>query len=198
MMKNFNKIIAIISIFVLSVAIYQYDSNLNKVNASESNAFVESIFPQKHDINIDKVKKINTDRFEEKGQLAPHEPEKQLAEQVTFGEDVYVNIMEEENFSDWIAVAKKYDAGLYAIPYTDVFSIIKEETPMVHISTGAASALVENANILTDLLKNDDNFSGITEDIQSVIDTGEEISVEVADYEGYYIYEEDGWIFVLW
>ncbi|MBS4207372.1 hypothetical protein [Bacillus sp. FJAT-50079] len=109
-------------------------------------------------------------------------------------------LVNEDKFSHWIEVAERYGAKLYAIPYSDVFAIVKDGTPIVHMSTGVAASEVENAEILKQLFSRDgfEEYEGLVENIDIVAETGEEVSVTLEEYVGYSIFQEDGWLIVSW
>lgn len=192
-MKQIRKILSILSIFILAVAVFQFDGIKNKVNASETPILNDIIFPQKYQYDVDYQKEIQLAES-----LLNENSAIELPDQISIGEDIYENIMNEDKFSDWIQVARNHGAGLFALPYTDLFTIVKDEKPIVHISTGAASALEDHADILGELLAELEYGTEIQSDVEKVINTGEEINVELGDYQGYYIFKEEGWIYVMW
>ncbi|MFK4997910.1 hypothetical protein ACI2OX_12125 [Bacillus sp. N9] len=106
----------------------------------------------------------------------------QSVEEDTFTLDgsVYERIVSEEKFSHWIEVAERYDSKLYAIPFSDVFAIVKDKTPIVHMSTGVAAAEVKNAEILKELFSRDgfEEYEGIVENIDTVSETGKKYRLQ--------------------
>jgi hypothetical protein len=104
----------------------------------------------------------------------------------------YVNIMNstEENLADLINVANKHNATLYAIEYSDSFAMYSNETgkAIMMFSTGTRSVSVENVAILYDM------HPDIKEQIKIVVDTGNEATVEIGEYESYHISKSDGTI----
>ncbi|MBS4194219.1 hypothetical protein [Lederbergia citri] len=122
-----------------------------------------------------------------------------LPKEVTIDDTVFVNIMNEEKFTELSQLALKYNAGLYAIPDSDVFAIVKDETPIFFMSTGAKSALKEYADLLSESLafSGFENLEEVRGNMNNVLETGNEINVGDG-YEGYSIFQEDGWIYVSW
>ena len=110
----------------------------------------------------------------------PVEPEEALVEDyIMIGDSEYINLMHEEKFQDWINVAEKYGAALYAIPYSDVFAIVKEGEVLVGMSTGVASATANNVSILCDLMVDKgESAENIIEGIKHVAQTGESVQLE--------------------
>jgi hypothetical protein len=104
----------------------------------------------------------------------------------------YKNIMnsEEENLADLINIANKHHATLYAIEYSDSFAMYSNETgeAIMMFSTGSRSVSVENVAILYDM------HPAIKEQIKTVVDTGNEATVEVGEFESYHISKSDGTI----
>lgn len=116
-------------------------------------------------------------------------PEKRVVDGYTF-----VNITDSaaENLADLVEIAKKHNAALYAIEYSDSFAMYSNETgePIIMFSTGSRSVPVEHATILYDM------HPSIKEQIKSVIDTGKETVVEIGEFESYHISKTDGRIYL--
>lgn len=68
--------------------------------------------------------------------LVDKEEEIPAEDSIIIGDSEYINLMHEAKFQDWINVAVKYGAALYAIPYSDVFAIVKDGEVLVGMSTG--------------------------------------------------------------
>ncbi|ANX13357.1 hypothetical protein ABE41_015215 [Fictibacillus arsenicus] len=106
----------------------------------------------------------------------------------------FVNITDsaEENLADLIEVAKKHNAALYAIEYSDSFAMYSNDTgePLIMFSTGSRSVSVEHAAILYDM------HPSIKEQIKSVVETGKETIVELGEFESYHISKTDGRIYL--
>ncbi|WP_062104956.1 hypothetical protein [Bacillus niameyensis] len=121
-------------------------------------------------------------------------------DEITIDGDRYVNIMHEEKFAALSNIAQKNDATLYAIPYSDCFAIVKDEAPIFQMSTGIATSLVEDSEILLEFFADDDfkEYTGLLENIETVLETGKEVNIDLGNYLFYNIYEENGAIFVLW
>lgn len=104
--------------------------------------------------------------------------------------DKYVNLMSraEENLIDLVNIAKKHDATLYAIEYSDCFAMFDNTSNQVIMmfSTGSRSVSVENVEILYDM------HPYIKEQIKSVVETGKEANVKIGEYESYLISKVDG------
>jgi hypothetical protein len=126
--------------------------------------------------------------------LAEEKEEKPAADSIIIGDSEYINMMHEEKFQDWISVAEKYGAALYAIPYSDVFAIVKDEEVLVGMSTGVASAAPNHLDILSDVMVHKEEASEkIIESINTVAQTGESIHGD-----GFSIEMQDDWIVVSW
>ena len=120
---------------------------------------------------------------------------------IIIGDSTYINLMQEEKFQDWINVAVKYGATLYAIPYSDVFAIVKDEAVLVGMSTGVASATPENIAILCDLMVDKgESAEGIIEGIKHVAQTEESVHLAGPQEFGddFTIEKQDEWIVVSW
>ncbi|MEH7276991.1 hypothetical protein [Neobacillus vireti] len=132
----------------------------------------------------------------------PVEPEETVVEDsIMIGDSKYINLMEEEKFQDWINVAEKYGAGLYAIPYSDVFAIVKEGEVLVGMSTGVASAAPNHIDILCDLMADKGEAAEeIIEGIKHVAETGESVQLTGPQEFGddYTIEKLDEWVVVTW
>jgi len=120
---------------------------------------------------------------------------------ITIGESVYHLVMDEKkypNLADRIRVVREYGSKLYGIPNSDVFAVIKDGKPIMHMSTGVAKAPAEHAH----LLKEDTTgyYPGIAENIDFVVKTGAKVSVEFGSTgEAYTVYkDEKGWITLSW
>jgi hypothetical protein len=133
--------------------------------------------------------------------LVEEKEETAAEDSIMIGDSKYINMMQEEKFQDWINVAVNHGAALYAIPYSDVFAIVKEEEVLVGMSTGVASATPNHINILCDLMVDKgDSAEKIIEGIKQVAQTGESVQVigpqEFGD--DYSIEKQDEWIVVSW
>jgi hypothetical protein len=120
---------------------------------------------------------------------------------IIIGDSEYINLMHEEKFQDWINVAVKHGATLYAIPYSDVFAIVKDGEVLVGMSTGVASAAPNQIDILCDLMVDKgEPAEKIIESIKHVAQTGESVQLigpqEFGD--DYSIERQDEWIVVSW
>lgn len=121
-------------------------------------------------------------------------------ETVTLGDYTYYRI-HDERFSSHIAIAEKYGANLYGIPESDGFMIYHEtEGVLLSMSTGATVTDPTHAEVLIDYFSTDDwtEYTGIVEGIKHVLETGEEVNVDLGDYVGYYISLDDGRIVVFY
>jgi hypothetical protein len=120
---------------------------------------------------------------------------------IIIGDSEYINLMHEEKFQDWITVAEKYGAALYAIPYSDVFAIVKDEEVLVSMSTGVASAAPNHIDILSDLMADKgESAEKIIEGIKHVAQTGESVQlVGPQEFDDdFSIQKQDEWIVVSW
>jgi hypothetical protein len=117
------------------------------------------------------------------------------------GDSEYINLMHEEKFQDWINVAVKYGATLYAMPYSDVFAIVKDGEVLVGMSTGVASATPNQIDILCDLMADKaESAEKIIEGIKHVAETGESVRlVGPQEFDDdFSIEKQDEWIVVSW
>jgi D-lyxose ketol-isomerase len=140
--------------------------------------------------------------LEEPKQSVVVDKEKTPAEDSIIIDDTeYINLMHEEKFNDWISVAEKYGATLYAIPYSDVFAIVRDGEVLVSMSTGVASASPNHINILFDLMADKGEAAGmIIEGIKHVVQTGESVQLSGPQEFGddFSIDKQDEWIVVSW
>ncbi len=120
---------------------------------------------------------------------------------IMLGDSEYINMMHEEKFKDWITVAEKYGATLYAIPYSDVFAIVKDEEILVDMSSGVAGATSNHIDVLCDLMVDKgESTEKIIEGIKHVAQTGESVQLVGPQEFGddYSIEKLDEWIVVSW
>ncbi|WP_404445012.1 hypothetical protein LG307_18360 [Sutcliffiella horikoshii] len=121
-------------------------------------------------------------------------------ETVTLGDYTYHKI-NDEKFINHIAIAEKHGANLYGIPNSDGFMIYHEtEGILLSMSTGAAGTDPTHAEVLIDYFSTGDwmEYIGIVDGINHVLETGEEVSVDLGDYVGYFISLYNGRIVVLY
>ncbi|UAL46757.1 hypothetical protein [Sutcliffiella horikoshii] len=121
-------------------------------------------------------------------------------ETVTLGDYTYHKI-NDEKFKNHIAIAEKHGANLYGIPNSDGFMIYHEtEGVLLSMSTGAAGTDPTHAEVLIDYFSTDDwmEYTGIVDGIKHVLETGEEVSVDLGNYVGYFISLDNGSIIVLY
>lgn len=126
--------------------------------------------------------------------------EAEQPETVTLGDYTYHKI-NDEKFKNHIAIAEKHGANLYGIPNSDGFMIYHEtEGILLSMSTGAAGTDPTHAEVLVDYFSTDDwkEYTGIVEGIKHVLETGEEVNVDLGDYVGYYISLDEGRIVVFY
>lgn len=154
------------------------------VNKQKSHA-VEGSNDEKSQV-VDKKPKKNSTKTNETKTV---NPETRMIDGYTF-----VNITDsaEENLADLVEIAKKHNAALYAIEYSDSFAMYSNETgePLIMFSTGSRAVSVEHASILFDM------HPSIKEQIKSVIDTGKETVVELGEFESYHISKSDGRVYL--
>jgi hypothetical protein len=133
--------------------------------------------------------------------LVDEKEETPAEDSIVIGDSEYINLMHEEKFQDWINVAMKYGATLYAIPYSDVFAIVKDGEVLVGISTGVASAAPNQVAILCDLMADKgESAEKIIEGIKHVAETGESVQlVGPQEFDDdFSIEKQEGWIVVSW
>jgi hypothetical protein len=163
-----------------------------KLTNSENNSNVETQnFLSAETAEADEIQTLS----QEPAELLAEEKEETPAEDsIIIGDTEYINLMHEEKFQDWISVAEKYGAALYAIPYSDVFAIVKDGEVLVGMSTGVASAAPNHLDILSDVMVHKEKASEkIIESINTVAQTGERIQGD-----GFSIEMQDDWIVVSW
>lgn len=120
---------------------------------------------------------------------------------IIIGDSEYINLMQEEKFQDWINVALKHHATLYAIPYSDVFAIVKDGEVLVGMSTGVASAMPNHIDILSDLMADKgESAEKLIEGIKHVAEKGESVQlVGPQEFDDdFSIEKQDEWIVVSW
>lgn len=133
--------------------------------------------------------------------LVDEKEETPAEDSIIIGDTEYIKVSHEEKFQDWLTVAEKYGAALYAIPYSDVFAIVKDEEVLVGMSTGVASAAPNHIDILCDLMADKGEYSEeIIEGIQHVAQTGESVQVNGPQEFGddFAIDQQDDWTVVSW
>lgn len=133
--------------------------------------------------------------------LVDEKEETPAEDSIIIGDMEYIKISHEEKFQDWLTIAESYGAALYAIPYSDVFAIVKDEEVLVGMSTGVASAAPNHIDILCDLMADKGEYSSeIIEGIQHVAQTGESVQVNGPQEFGdnFAIDKQDDWIVVSW
>ncbi|RZT21924.1 hypothetical protein [Fictibacillus sp. BK138] len=162
--------------------------------------------PQAADVNNQSPLK-NSQSKDEQGQIEDNKPVKSDKETTTIEKETrvnpetrvvdgytFVNITDSagENLTDLVEIAKKHNAALYAIEYSDSFAMYSNKTgePLIMFSTGSRSVPVEHASILYDM------HPSIKEQIKSVIDTGKETVVELGEFQSYHISKTDGRIYL--
>lgn len=109
--------------------------------------------------------------------------------------ETFIKITDADNLQALIDLANKYDAVLYGLPNSDILLIIKDEQILLSSSTGSVAVQTNQTDILIDYFSTK-QIDGLTENLETVIQTGEDISKINDDYTGYYIYTDDEWISV--
>jgi hypothetical protein len=178
----------------------------------DSNQDIQLINSENKD-NVETQSLVSSQTVEEKEneiQTLSQEPSEPVVEEmeetpaedyIVIGDTKYINLMHEEKFQEWITVAVKYGAILYAIPYSDVFAIVKEEEVLVGMSTGVASATANHIDILCDLMVDKgESADKIIEGIKQVAQTGESVHLVGPQEFGddFTIVKQDEWIVVSW
>lgn len=106
----------------------------------------------------------------------------------------YVNLMDraDENLMDLVSIAKKHDATLYAIEFSDCFAMFDNTSneAIMLFSTGSRSVSIEKVDILYDM------HPSIKKQIQGVVETGEETVVKIGEHESYHIKKDGGNIII--
>ncbi|WP_226682296.1 hypothetical protein [Sutcliffiella horikoshii] len=161
---------------------------------------------------VEEVTKVSTKPVENPSEAPREEPPapetvdqkddevEEQPETVTLGDYTYHKI-NDEKFKNHIAIAEKHGANLYGIPNSDGFMIYHEtEGILLSMSTGAAGTDPTHAEVLIDYFSTDDwsEYTGIVEGIKHVLETGEEVNVDLGDYIGYFISLDDGMIVVFY
>ncbi|WP_419955278.1 hypothetical protein ACN6MT_06950 [Neobacillus niacini] len=176
------------------------DSNQDMKLVNSEN--INSVETQSFLLNSTQTLEDNTYFSQESLESLVDEKEETPAEDsIIIGDTEYIKISHEEKFQDWLTVAEKYGAALYAIPYSDVFAIVKDEEILVGMSTGVASAAPNHIDILCDLMADKGEYSSeIIEGIQHVAQTGESVQVNGPQEFGddFAIDKQDDWIVVSW
>ncbi|MEC1520553.1 hypothetical protein P9D43_00730 [Neobacillus niacini] len=176
------------------------DSNQDMKLVNSEN--INSVETQSSLLNSTQTLEDNTYFSQESLESLVDEKEETPAEDsIIIGDTEYIKISHEEKFQDWLTVAEKYGAALYAIPYSDVFAIVKDEEVLVGMSTGVASAAPNHIDILCDLMADKGEYSSeIIEGIQHVAQTGDSVQVNGPQEFGddFAINQQDEWIVVSW
>lgn len=168
---------------------------------SENNENVETQTLLSPQTVVEEESDIQTLSPEPAEPLVVEKEETPAEDSIIIGDSEYINLMHEEKFQDWITVAEKYGAALYAIPYSDVFAIVKDEEVLVSMSTGVVSAAPNHIDILCDLMVDKGESSGkIIEGIKHVAQTGESVQVTGPQEFGddFSIQKQDEWTVVSW
>ncbi|MBS4199234.1 hypothetical protein KHA93_06145 [Bacillus sp. FJAT-49732] len=157
------------------------------------------IHPQKSNSELTKNLVLVDDVTKENDLESSVVTEESLPEEVTIDNTVFVNIMNDNKFSDLSKLARKYNAGLYAIPYSDVVAIVKDGNPIFFMSAGSKSAVKEYSDLLSESLafSGFENLDEVRENMNTVLETGKEVNVDNSNEE-YSIFQVDGWIYVSW
>ncbi|MEH7495252.1 hypothetical protein [Neobacillus niacini] len=133
--------------------------------------------------------------------LVEEKEETPAEDSIIIGDTEYINLMHEEKFQDWINVVSKYGAMLYAIPYSDVFAIVKDGEVIAGMSTGVATAAPNQTDILCDLMADKgESAEKLIEGIKHVDETGESVQlVGPQEFDDdFSIEKQEGWIVVSW
>ncbi|MEA3320321.1 MAG: hypothetical protein U9Q88_09855 [Bacillota bacterium] len=152
------------------------------------------------EVSAQSVEKPTETPREEPPAAEPVDHVEDEVETVIIGDYTYHKILD-ERFKSHITIAEKHGAHLYGIPESDGFMIYHvSEGILLSMSTGAAMADVEHAEVLIDYFSTEDwtEYTGIVEGIKHVLETGEEVSVDLGDYVGYFISLDNGRIVVFW
>jgi hypothetical protein len=168
---------------------------------SENNSNVETQSLLSSETVEEEENEIQTLSPEQTEPLVEEMEETPAEDSIMIGDSEYINLMQEEKFQDWINVAVKHGATLYAIPYSDVFAMVKNGEVLVGMSTGVASAALNHIDILCDLMADKgESAEKIIEGIKQVAQTGESVQLigpqEFGD--DYSIEKQDEWIVVSW
>ncbi|MDQ1000510.1 hypothetical protein QFZ28_000910 [Neobacillus niacini] len=187
---------------------------ITEKEVNESNQEIQLINSEHNDSVDTQSSLLNSSQTveekEDEIEIQSQEPTESLVEEkgetpaedsIIIGGTEYINLMHEEKFQDWISVAEKYGAILYAIPYSDVFAIVKDGEVLVSMSTGVASASPNHIDILCELMSDKGEAAGIIiEGIKHVAHTGESIQLAGPQEFGddFSIVKQDEWIVVSW
>lgn len=103
-------------------------------------------------------------------------------------------------FEEDLALAQKYGSGLYALPHSCLFAFIKDGEIIFSLSTGYASINLEYKDMAIEFFssKGFSAYTGLVENINHVLDTGEEVDIMLDEYIGYYIAMDEERISVSW
>jgi hypothetical protein len=205
MKKRVKTIIIMVSLVVVT-GVFTYVSTNFKTNSAqkvmkqdEKQPVINTTPMIDNNLNAPEENKDVSIEMEEKTEPVTFE-EEQSTDMIVINGNKYVSVMDRGEFSHRIEVALKYGAKLYAIPNSDGFAIVKDGVPIVHMSTGVASAKPSNTDILCDLFSDQGEYAtGIAEGIKHVVQTGEIGTVGVTPgTTGFAIFKRDEWIIVSW
>ncbi|MEK3886418.1 hypothetical protein [Bacillus sp. FSL K6-3431] len=201
-MKNKFYAIILMSLFLLAAGAFHYEGSQSRANATENSDEVNAIDNgEKSSINQQNMdKQKENSEMQHSNRESSNLDSKQAVDEMIIDDELYVNIMDDEKFADLSKIARSNDAQLYAIPNSGSLAIVKDGTPIFQMSTGVKAVNVDHVNILSEAfaLGGFEEFKNLSENIDHVLKTGEEVNVELSEYEGYFIYQKDGWIIVSW
>lgn len=203
MKRIFYTLSIIVIPFLLAIGIFRYDLFLT-AQAAVTVEHHPSVKYQTLQKSIVYEKVVEDETFENEQEIVALEDNITddifYPEEIQFAGDTYINLMNEEHLSSLVNLASQFNGALYGIPETDLFLIMQRTEPIFFMSTGVASVPLAHSDVLVQFFANKQMFDyeNIGEHINKVIETGEEILVELDNYEGYYIFKEDNSIYVFW
>jgi hypothetical protein len=170
----------------------------SEINSKETQNSPTNTLPVKEkDTETPVVSQVSSGQPEEDVKLE----EDQSGDFIVIEGTKYINLMHEEKFTDWITIAEKFGAKLYAIPYSDVFAIVKDGEVLVGMSTGVANAKSNHIDILSEMMSDKGVYApDIINGIKQVNRTGESVHLvgpEEFD-DDFSIFKQDDWIVVSW
>lgn len=169
------------------------------INAPHTETIVDKEEDLTTEINVKSEEDITQEPAEAET-IENKEVMEQSVETVTIGDYTYHKI-DDEKFTSHIEVAGKYGAKLYGIPESDGFMIYHDlDGILLSMSTGVAVTELAHMDVLVDYFSTEywAQYPGIVEGINQVVETGEEVRVDLGDNNGYVIKLDDGNLVVLW
>jgi hypothetical protein len=178
--------------------VQQITESIPKVTPKNGSKVSENI-PEKNQGKINNTGKDNDyHQNEQKDNASSITNKKESDNTIIIDGSEYVLMMDEKkypNLVEYIKVARNNKAKLYGIPNSDVMTMMKDGKRILDMSSGVKNVLPEYADIVKGLFS--EEFKGIQENIDLVVETGATVTVKFPDsYVEYGIKLQDGWLVI--